>query len=385
MSGFEHQLDPAAITQAIIQTIPDMVYVYDLDSHALVYCNRQVTELLGYTSEQMRDFGPGVVPTLVHPDDMELVKGYVARWADVRDNHVRESYYRCLNAKGEYRWLYGRDTAFAHDSVGRVTQILGTTRDVTARKQAEEEQAKREAAGRQKQKIEALGMLAAGVAHEINNPMTIVSGYANKLAALLPEDSPFKRQAFEMTKACERITAITRKLLAFARREDGNLHEVSLDHLVDDTMALVEATLRQDNIQLAIELGDAPARINCIPQQIQQVLMNLVTNARDALRVAHGPGPSTIRISSSSSSEAGRTFARLTVEDNGPGIPDGIMTRIFDPFFTTKAPNAGTGLGLSISHGIIEDHGGRLWAESAKGKPTRFHVDLPVADGSLSN
>lgn len=385
MTGFDAQLDPTAIYQAIIQTIPDMVYVYDLDSHSVVYSNRQVTELLGYTAEEMIKFGPNIVGTLVHPDDIAVVKGYLLRWEHVRDNEVKESYYRARNAKGEYRWLYGRDTAFRRDASGRITQILGTTRDVTDERRAQDEKTRLENAGRQKQKIEALGMLAAGVAHEINNPMTIVSGYATQLADLLPEDSSFKRQAIEMTKACHRITAITRKLLAFARREDGSFHEVTLANLVDDTMALVEATLRQDNIDLQLAMNDHDAPVHCIPQQIQQVVMNLVTNARDALRAKSAPGPSMIRISSSRSVEGGRCFARLTVEDNGPGIPDSIIGRIFDPFFTTKAPNAGTGLGLSISHGIIEDHGGRLWAESAGGKPTRFHVDLPIADDQVSN
>lgn len=380
MEGFEPNIDPTAIYQAIIQTIPDMVYVYDIDKQAVVYSNRQVTELLGYTAEEMREFGADVVARLIHPDDLELVQGYISRWADCHDQDVKESHYRCKNARGEYRVLYGRDLAFRRDALGRVTQILGTTRDVTDERKAEEDRRTLEVATRQKQKIEALGMLAAGVAHEINNPMTIVSGYAHHLAELLPEDSAFKRQAIEMTKACERITGITRKLLAFARREDGNLHEVSLAALVDDTMALVEATLRQDRIQLEIAMGEDPDAVSCIPQQIQQVVMNLVTNARDAVRQRRGPGPSTIRISSASRLEGGRRFARLTVEDNGHGIPDAILGKIFDPFFTTKAPNAGTGLGLSISHGIIEDHGGRLWAESASGQPTRFHVDLPIAE-----
>ncbi len=376
--------DPAAMAQAIIQTIPDVIYIFNLADQRLVYTNRQVTDLLGYSAEDVARFGSGMelFGSVVHPDDLSLVVNYLTRWEFAKDGDVLESRYRSRHQDGSWRWIHGRDTVFQRSSDGTVSQILGTMRDITAERLAAEQNARVEDNSRQKQKIEALGMLAAGVAHEINNPMTIVSGYARQLAEQLPDDSPQKRQAVDMTKACDRITSITRKLLAFARREDGQRHEAVVSELVDDTLSLIVATLRHDKIQLEVNLAPEPLAITCIPQQVQQVVMNLVTNARDSLKALAGPDQRVIRISSTLLKDDGRRFARLTVEDNGPGIKGDVMPKIFDPFFTTKPQSAGTGLGLSISHGIVTGHGGRISAESTAGVKTSFHIDFPLSEAS---
>jgi len=146
------------------------------------------------------------------------------------------------------------------------------------------------------------------------------------------------------------------------------------------TLSLTKALLRRDAIVLEVDVPEALPSINCRSQQLEQVLINLVTNARDALNEKYPERHPDKRLRISARTIAGGV--RLTVEDRGFGIPEALRERIFDPFFTTKHEDKGTGLGLSISHGIVKEHAGRLWVESEVGKGTYFHVDLPLDGGS---
>ena len=264
------------------------------------------------------------------------------------------------------------------DEGGRVVAFI---RDITERKLVEQERKQLQAQLIQAQKLEAIGTLAGGVAHEINNPIMGIMGYAQLILDTLAPDAPASQYAAEISRETERVATIVRNLLAFARQEKQSHSAARMCDVVASTLSLIRAVMRHDQVTLVIDIPEDLPRIGCRSQQIQQVVMNLLTNARDALNEKY-PGyhaNKTVLITARVIENNGRQWVRTTVEDHGPGIPAPLLERIFDPFFTTKPRDKGTGLGLSISHGIVKDHGGELSVESTEGESTRFHLDLPVA------
>lgn len=266
------------------------------------------------------------------------------------------------------------------DASGRVNSLVCYSRDVTERKRLQREHAAMEAQMRQQQKLESIGTLASGVAHEINNPINGIMNYAQLIRDKAEPGSPNVRYASEIVHETERVAAIVRNLLQFSRTDKRSHSATRPGDILEQTLSLIRTVLRHDEIELLVEvLPDLP-QLYCRSQQIQQVLMNLVTNARDALNEKY-PGPhedKILRIICTTFAEEDRKWLRFSVEDHGPGITPEIQGRVFDPFFTTKPRDKGTGLGLSISHGIIRDHEGELWFETEPGRWTRFHVDLPL-------
>ncbi len=266
---------------------------------------------------------------------------------------------------------------------GTPRYLAGFTVDVTERKRAEEERARLQDQVAQSQRLEAIGTLASGVAHEINNPLGIVMNFA-QLILDEPDTSAVSRDcAAAIVRQSERMATIVRTLLAFARREREDHLPTDLGALVAGTLSLVHASLRKDQIKLSADLPDGLPRLRCRGQQIQQVLMNLLTNARDALNDRF-PGSSpdkVIHITARPFERDGAPWIRLTVADRGVGMLADVAERAFDPFFTTKPKGEGTGLGLSISYGIVKEHAGVLWFESRPGEGTTFHVDLPTFPG----
>jgi len=270
-------------------------------------------------------------------------------------------------------------------------------RDITARKRADAEHNELQAQLLQAQKLESIGTLAGGVAHEINNPIMGIMNYAQLIVDELGPGSTATEYADEIGKETERVATIVRNLLSFAR-VDKETHKspARLCDIVNDTLSLIRAVMRHDQITLEENIPADLPRILCRSQQIRQVLMNLLTNARDALNQKYPRRDANKKVIIEATEMMG-SFAldapqvrltddadrhiravRLTVEDHGAGIPEALRARIMDPFFSTKSAGKGTGLGLSISHGIIKDHGGNLTVESEVGQWTRFHVDLPA-------
>jgi signal transduction histidine kinase len=187
--------------------------------------------------------------------------------------------------------------------------------------------------------------------------------------------------ADEITRESERVATIVRNLLAFSRQEGEQPFERSeVRALIENTLSLVRAVLRKDQITVIVEIPDGLPAVRCRVQQIQQIIMNLVTNARDALndRYAEFDDHKRITIRARDVTREGRSWLRISVEDRAGGIPENIRARIFDPFFTTKGRDRGTGLGLAVSHGIAADHGGQLSVDSELGVGSQFHLDLPI-------
>ncbi|MDP8205264.1 MAG: PAS domain S-box protein [Candidatus Electryonea clarkiae] len=255
--------------------------------------------------------------------------------------------------------------------------------DITERKQAANERKSLEIHMRQHQKLESIGTLASGVAHEINNPINGIMNYAQLISDRSGEETKLKGYAQEIISETERVATIVRNLLTFSRDEKETHSPANIQDIVNDTISLVQTIIRHDQIALELDVPDNLPKIRCRSQHIQQVLMNLLTNARDALneRYPDYDENKMMVVKVRPFERENIKWIRMTVEDHGIGISEEIRNRIFDPFYTTKDRTKGTGLGLSISYGIVEDHLGELNVESEPGQYTHFHVDLRVNNG----
>ena len=208
-------------------------------------------------------------------------------------------------------------------------------------------------------------------------------GFAQLITTRIDKTSPLGEYASEIIRLTERVATIVRNLLTFAQHETQSHGPADIHEIVGATLTLIQTVMPHDQITLEMDIPEKMPRIKCRSQQIQQVLMNLLTNARDALdeKYPEGNPDKIIRVTAQVFEKAGKAWVRTTVEDHGTGISTEIQEKMFDPFFTTKEPGKGMGLGLAISHGIVEEHGGELHCESEPGQWTRFHLDLPVDKG----
>jgi PAS domain S-box-containing protein len=257
-------------------------------------------------------------------------------------------------------------------------QIILTGRDITARERLESQL-------RQAQKMEALGRFAGGVAHDFNNLLTAIQGYTSLILLDLGPDDPRREDLEEIRKASERAAGLTRQILAFSRRHVVEPETVSLNDLIVDLERLVPRLMGED-VTLATALDPALAPVRADPRQLEQVILNLVVNARDAMPDG---GRLTLETANDLVTESDPracpdlppgAYVVLTVSDTGTGIDPAILPNIFDPFFTTKETGRGTGLGLATVYGIVKQGGGHVEVETAPGEGATFRVYLPAAE-----
>ncbi len=230
----------------------------------------------------------------------------------------------------------------------------------------------------QTEKMAAVGQLVSGVAHELNNPLTSISGLAELLMERHTTTDQDREHLKVMYEQAERAARIVRNLLTFARQGPADTGPIDLNDVVQRASALMGHELRLRRIDLRADLADDLPPVSGDRFQIQQVVLNLLTNAVQALGTEEGDHARVVAIAT----DATAAGVRLRVSDTGPGIPEEQIPQIFDPFFTTKAPGEGTGLGLAITYGIVQQHGGKIEAGRAAGGGARFEVTLPAAEGS---
>jgi len=227
----------------------------------------------------------------------------------------------------------------------------------------------------QSEKMSSVGQLVSGVAHELNNPLTGIMGFA-QLLLLKDLDEASRRQVETIYSEAERASKIVSNLLTFARRRRAQKEPANLNTLIERVLELRNYDLRVRNVDVQLRLDPSLPETMLDTNQIQQVLLNIIINAEQAMRGDGAEG----RLTITTAAQHGAIVASFT--DSGPGMSSETLRRIFDPFFTTKDAGEGTGLGLTISYGIIEDHGGRIWAESQPGSGTTFFIELPVVTGA---
>ena len=255
---------------------------------------------------------------------------------------------------------------------GRMAAITGIY-DLTDSKRAEAEIARQREALAQSEKLAAMGSLLAGVAHELNNPLSVVVGQSVLMQDTAPDEKTAQR-ARKIQLAADRCARIVKTFLSLARRRPPERREVDLNETVLAAVELVTYSLRTDEIDLTLDLADGSPHLWADADQLNQVVTNLVVNAQQALQAF--PAPRRISVTTRFDQDAGTI--RLMVADNGPGVPDDIRSRIFDPFFTTKPAGLGTGVGLSLVHNIVYGHGGTIMLKETPGGGATFAAELPV-------
>ena len=357
--------------ESLVETAQAIVLVLDTEGR-IVRLNPYMEQLTGYRLDEVK--GKDWFTTFLPGADHDRVRKLFRK--AVGGTQTRGNVNAILTKDGREREIEWYDHTL-RDAQGEVVGLLSIGQDVTARQQVE-------ARLRQQQKLESIGSLAGGVAHEINNPINGIMNYAQLILDRLEDHDKERGYAREIIHETERVATIVRNLLQFARHDNEEQHlPTCVNDILHGTLALVGTVIKHDRICLEVQLPDDLPKVRCRSQQIQQVLTNLFTNARDALneRYPQFDPDKVMRLSASVFEKGGKRWVRTTVEDHGTGVPADVRDRIFDPFVTTKRPGRGTGLGLSVSHTIVKQHGGELTLESEVGRPTRFHLDLPVDGG----
>jgi PAS domain S-box-containing protein len=356
------------------------VWDWDLGSD-IVFMSARAQEILGLVpGEQLRPRREWIGIWNYHPDDREAMRRALSDY--LRGvTRAFEVEYRKQQANGQWRWYHDRGVAL-RDENGRPYRMAGSIEDVTDRKEAQAERDRLEGQLRQAQKLEAMGTLAGGVAHDFNNILAAILGYGEMAQKAAAEGTSLRRYIDAAMSAGMRAKALVERILAFSRSGMGERVPVHVQSVVTDVLDIVEGSLPPDvSLERALAAGDAAVMGD--PTQLQQVVMNLCSNAVQAIK---GKGRMTVSIDRIQLTEPRHVntcslprgdYVRVSVADTGTGVDPQIIERIFDPFFTTKDVGVGTGLGLSLVHGIVTDLGGGVEIENRPGAGATFIVYLP--------
>ena len=357
----------------VARATSDAVYDYDIPGGRLTWNDAVFTTFRYPADEPVHSIGWW--EERIHPEDRPRVVGGLQEVIDGGTTWIEE--YRFRRGDGTYATVLDRGIA-TRDEAGRAIRMLDSMQDVSERIDLE-------AQLRQAQKMEAVGQLAGGVAHDFNNILTAIRCSAEFLAAGLPADDPLRDDVTEIQDATDRAASLTRQLLAFSRRQVVQPQVLELNAVVAETEKMLRRVIGED-VTLTTRLAAEAGRVRMDRGQLQQVLLNLAINARDAmpqggaLVIATGTGTLAPQPGRRASNVASGPHARLSVLDSGTGMDEATLARVFEPFFTTKPVGKGTGLGLSTVYGIVRQAGGRVSVQSEPGRGTTFDIFLPVVD-----
>lgn len=363
----------------LVENINEVVYSLD-EKGRLTYINPRIRTLMGYHPEELlgRDFN-----RLVHPADLEEV---AKRFRDVLAGYAWSHEFRVLDKTGEVRWVYSSNRPARKDDV--IIGVQGTLMDVTGRRKSEEEKLRLETDLRRSQKMEAVGTLAGGIAHNFNNILYPIMGYAEMALEDLPEDSPVREELEGILTATHRAKDLVKQILAFSHVTKESFHPQDPRPIMDDVITFIKGVL-PSTIRIETRLDDNAGFVIGDRAQLHQMLLNLCTNAYQAMASKGGVLELRLERFQPSSQEVipglppgSGPYMRFSVIDTGEGMPQEVMDRIFDPYFTTKPVGEGTGMGLAVTHAMVEKHGGVIQVFSQPGKGARFDILLPAAPAS---
>jgi two-component system, cell cycle sensor histidine kinase and response regulator CckA len=358
----------------LIENAGDIIYTHDLQGN-FTSLNKAGERCLGYTRDEILGTN---IEQIVAAEHRELARQMTR--PPRRDPEANTYELETISKDGRRLILEVRPRVIYEDETA--VGVQGIARDLTERKRLEQQFL-------QAQKMEAVGRLAGGIAHDFNNLLTIILGYCEVALDQLPQESRFSQQLMEVKKAGKRAAALTAQLLAFSRRQVVTPQVLDLDIVVSDMESMLRRLIGED-INLTTKLGLGPGRVKADRGQIEQVILNLAVNSRDAMPLG---GSLTIETASADVGETGAPpqvpikpghYVVLQVSDTGHGMDAETQAHIFEPFFTTKEKDKGTGLGLATTYGIVKQAGGYVWAESAPGRGTTFKILLPQEDGVTS-
>jgi len=374
---YEELRQSQELYRAIVESSTELFALLDLDGKPL-YLSPSYESVTGYTPEEARALPPFA---LVHLDDLEASAQAVAAAFEGRGSGLHTA--RVRHKAGRWVTLEGV-SAVVRDERGEPGMLLVVARDVTERLHQERSLKEMEEQLRQSQKMEAIGQLAGGIAHDFNNLLTAIAGYGDLALARLEPGDPVHRSVEEMRRAGDRAATLTRQLLAFGRKQVLQPKVLDLNEVVQGIESMLSRLLGEC-VELSTGLAGDLGFTRADPGQIEQVLVNLAINARDAM-----PDGGRVTVTTANV-ELDELFTRqhvgavpgqyvmLAVADTGTGMDRETLDRVFDPFFTTKPAGQGTGLGLSTVYGIVNQTGGQVWAYSEPGHGSSFKVYLPRA------
>jgi len=362
------------------ENIREVFWMFDAKQTTILYVSPAYEEIWGRSCESLYQQPQSFWET-IHPEDRERVTAAQARQLAGEQTHEE---YRLRRADGEERWIWDRRFPIK-DKSGEVYRIAGIAEDITERKRAEEALRHSEEQLRKSQRLEAIGRLAGGLAHDFNNMLTAIIGTTELAMLELHRDHPVRRDLKEIKQTADRAANLTRQLLAFARQQiiaPGILN-------VNDLLMNLDKMLRRligEDIELVIAPSSDIGLVKVEAGQIEQVIVNLAVNARDAMpeggKLVLQTENVTVdqKISPHSAELSPGDYVLLTVRDNGLGMTEEAKSHLFEPFFTTKEVGKGTGLGLATCYGIIKQNSGHIEVESALGKGSTFRIYLPRID-----
>lgn len=351
--------------------------------------SRRIKSMFGYDEGDLLNRAEDL-DALTHPDDVVQMQcdrndHFEGRTPLYRNEHR----VRCKD--GSWKWVLSRGMVIARDEQQRPLRMVGTHTDITELKTAEAQRRLLEAQLREAQKLEAIGTLAGGVAHDFNNLLAVILGNLTLAREDVGPGHPALESLNEINRASVRARLLVQQILAFSRRQTQELKQQALQPLVQETLAMMRALLPMGVAQVC-DVSAEPIRVHADATQLQQVLINLCTNAWQSMDGRSGKIHVTLSPVEVDDGLAGclggiapGSYACLSVKDDGPGMDEATQQRIFEPFFTTKAPGDGTGLGLAVVHGIVKAHKGAINVHSQLGKGTRFDIYLPRISAAESD
>jgi two-component system NtrC family sensor kinase len=368
----------AAAFARLFEGVRAGVYIGTLgpENASTIAANPHLKLVFGYSSE--------VPEPDIRPLDGERFVDPQARVALVErlttDGSVTDYLLRLRRADNTPVWveLTARADPPAPDGTLRVEALM---RDVSERKKLDDETRDIYHQLLQAEKMAALGQTISGVAHELNNPLATILSWAERLSQKATLDDSVRRGLETILSESERAARIVRNLLTFARKRQTTRAMVDVNQVMRETLALRSYEQRVSNITVIDALAAGLPQVFADGHQLQQVLLNLIINAEQAMLSARGRGVVVVRTWHDAEQES----VVLEINDDGPGIPNDVQPRIFDPFFTTKDVGKGTGLGLTVAYAIVQEHGGRIRLESKHGSGASFYVELPVTGANLSH
>ena len=370
--------------RAIFDAVDDAIIVHDLETGEILDVNRRMCEMYGYTRDEAlrmksRLSGSG---EMVWPS--EASGGSVAKAVGEETRLFEE---RARSKDGREFWV---EVGVKRAVIGGTERLLEVVRDISARKRAEAERDRLEEQLRHSQKMEAVGQLAGGIAHDFNNILTAIIGYAHLIQLKMTGEDQPGNYVEQILASAERAAGLTQGLLAFSRKQVITPQPVELNGIVRNVRKFLERIIGED-IEQQISLDDGDLVVMADTGQMEQVLMHLATNARDAmpdggvLRIATSAFEIERNLPAATGGGGPLRYACLSVTDTGPGIGEKERDKLFEPFFTTKEVGKGSGLGLSIVYGIVKEHNGYIAVESEEGKGTTFRIYLPLLSPGRQN
>lgn len=370
----ERDSEPAIGFRTLIEGLGEGLIFCDRND-IILHINKKMAEMLGRSVEEM--VGKPVESMLVPPSESDTFR----QFTDRRLKGISESYEAHVMRKNGSRFWVLINATPIRDSTGAIIGTLGTLLDITDRKKAEEENIRLHRQLLQSQKMEAIGQLVAGIAHDLNNALAAVVGHLQLMERQIEPSSELHHSVDVARSGCERSLSLIERLLGFSRQGKYNVAEISLDALLKETLEFLSRIIGKD-VRIETDILSNELTVKIDSDQVQQVLINLIINARQAMPEG---GVITFTLNARQVSNPAifnpkappGSFVTLSVADNGVGIPAENLDKVFEPFFTTKNPEEGSGLGLAMVYGIMQNHGGWVEVESAPNLGSVFTLYFP--------